>query len=181
MRLQLVAALLLAPLSPGVTEEVDVCGVLYAHSTEPDCFTFSRFDNLESYEIENVGSFESDDIVRVKGEVVEREQTCRFGSDRRIVNNEIAFCEPESLGCGVLRDRGEGCWMWESDSLGVWLTVRPAGFGNGEALNAVGYREYHCFNVCMFGEDGCLVEPVFARCTTPIKRSTWGRLKSLYR
>ena len=95
---------------------------------------------------------------------------------------EISVCEPETLGCGTLRDPGL-CpqWIWDSPQWGRLLIWPPAGFSPGQTVLVIGTIDTGCWSTCQIG-DGCLLQTSVYACKTPtdVQPMTWGRLKSRY-
>jgi len=165
--------------------KINECGRLSYFWNE--CWVFAPFCGGKQYLLRDNQGFESFDIVRVQGVSGPCYVRCGGAFLYYCINSpEITLCEPESLGCGVLREiispDCHGIWLWESLEWGKLELGEPYGFADGDVVFAAGFINRTCGQICMFGE-ACLVEASLSFCNSPkqISNTTWGRVKFVYR
>ncbi|MFB3910351.1 MAG: hypothetical protein ACE15D_18330 [Candidatus Eisenbacteria bacterium] len=117
------------------------------------------------------------------GELVYEEATCG-GIPLlflKFVNVRFGQCEPEDLGCGVVKSFGvdSGCYTWAPlEQPGQRILIDDlGGFASGDTVRAQGIRRA-LEDVCICG-CGVLTRTFLSRCGE--QSVTWGRIKAMFR
>ncbi len=165
--------------------KVNECGRLCYFWNE--CWVFVPFCGGKQYLLRDNGGFENFDIVRIQGFSSLCYARCGSAFFYYCISPPvITVCEPEPLGCGVLREiNSPDCndiWLWESFEWGKLELGEPFGFADGDTVSVFGFINRACGRICNFGE-ACLVEETLMPCDLPVSvlPTTWGRIKIVYR
>lgn len=130
------------------------------------------------------GTYDRQAIYRVTGDLAECDSLCGITHWQRCLTvTSVTPCLPESLGCGILGS--SLCSYWDSPRYGIMeLTDFDfGGFAPGDTVEAVGLLDRVSYSLCMIGP-GHLRNYTFRRCPTalvPVRMTTWGHLKAIYR
>jgi hypothetical protein len=132
----------------------DSCGILIL---SPECILFAS-DTGGEFVVDNLGSFQVGDRVRVTGTLEPLMATFCFEGDARITNNTITICRGSGSflnTCGTVVQDVE-CLLFEADAGGLYIVDFPPGTQVGDRLRVTGRINPICASFCFTGQ---CVEP----------------------
>ena len=83
-------------------------------------------------------------------------------------------------GCGTLVPGVTCPLLFQADGGGLFVLKSYGGFNIGDYVRVVGTLDPFCVTVCMEG-NGCIIDNTISSCGSPVKQTTWGKIKALYR
>lgn len=178
-----VAALLLAA-AAARGEMFEACGYIVRSSAGCNVLYETEAGRATTLMTLPGGPYDSRTIFRVAGDLAECDSLCGITHWQRCLTvTSVTPCLPESLGCGVLGDFL--CPSWNSPGYGILelASLDLGEFAAGDTVEAVGLIDRATSSFCMIGP-GFLRSYTFRRCPTafvPVRATTWGHLKAIYR
>ena len=148
--LSLACATILPTVHVYAQERVDICGRLVQGA---ECLLFEA-DGGGRFVLDNVGTFDPGDRVRVTGDLDPSCATTCLEGDGCIQNNTIGACTSEFVACGTLV-QGVQCVLFETADGSRYLLENEGNFGPGDRVRVSGDLDPECFTVCLEGE-GCI-------------------------
>lgn len=126
-----------------------------------ECTLFET-DNGQRYVLDNQGTFDVGDRVRVAG-ILDANcvTTCQEG-DGCVRGNSISAAANDFDACGDLV-QGVTCVLFETDDGKRYVLEQRGGFQVGDRVRVIGKRNEDCVTICIQG-DGCIDDNTIHAC-----------------
>jgi hypothetical protein len=165
---------------PSHAEDFVVPGIL-THAPFDSC-TILNGDYYGTYYLENYGAFSIGDTVVVIASRKVRDDCNHRNTFDLLLDNEIWPIRGFDFGCGRLYVEEEyGCGFLITDRFGWVALVTHHGFSSGDSIHVTGDLMLDCTAIPECAGALCVYRNAVTTCVTPIRASSWGSIRSLFR